>query len=172
MVKKKRFVLRTVLAVGEGETEQAFLKFLKQIYVPRRGGISVKVPLGKQGGDLSGSVDKVKRIRENGDYECTFLLRDLDTQEFKSGEERDKILLLGSHPCVEGLFLDILDPKKRKESWDSARCKQEFEKAYLDEKKKLDSRDYSLIFSPECLEKARKNIPVLDNVLSILEGKF
>ena len=172
MTKKKRFILRTILAVGEGETEQAFLKFLKQIYVLRGRGVSVKTPLGKQGGELSGSVSKAERIKENGDYECVFLLRDLDTREFSSGENIRGILLLGSTPCIEGLFLDVLVPHKRKESWTAAQCKREFESGYLDEKKKLDSRNYFSVFSKEKIEVARRGIPVLNDILNILEGNF
>ncbi len=169
--KKIRLIRKTVLAVGEGETEQAFLKFLKQIYSHNKG-IFIKVKWGKKGGDLTGELDKVRRIHENEGADYVFLLRDLDTKEFVSGENRNGIIIWGSCPCIEGLFLDILTPKIRKSFWNSKTCKKEFEKNYLNKKQKLDSRNYDKIFSKNLLNKSRQNIPVLNNILNIFEGKF
>ena len=43
MMKPKPFARHTVLLVGEGKTECAFLKHLKSMYISRGCGVAVKI---------------------------------------------------------------------------------------------------------------------------------
>jgi len=154
----------TVLAYGEGSTERAFLKYLRDVYCNRYSGISIKVKNGG-GGSPEDVLDKTIKNKYSGDYQNTFILLDTDkkwSNEFKQKAKKNEIKLIGSVPCMEGLFLLILINKS------SGQCKKEFEKRYLDKKKKLIPENYKKIFPKKLLEKRRKKIPILDEIISIM----
>ncbi|MCZ0932853.1 MAG: hypothetical protein OXJ52_06865 [Oligoflexia bacterium] len=80
-------------------------------------------------------------------------------------EENDLVV----QPCIEGLFLDILDQSKPQTSRE---CKKMFEKNFLNEKKKLNHKSYQKIFDRNKLEKARNKIPLLNKILKIFEAEL
>ena len=75
-------------------------------------------------------------------------------------------MILVTQPCIEGLFLEILDRSKPQISKE---CKKIFETDYLNKKDKLDHKSYQKIFNKNKLEKARKRIPLLNQILKIFE---
>lgn len=165
--KHKRLEKTTIFACAEGETEEAFLKYLKFIYC-RNNNSYVKVKTIKR-------IDKIIRCKITGAYDCTFYLRDNDvslSQESKRKAKKNKIEIIEIQQCIEKLLLLILNPKFKCKSSNTINvsdlCKKEFEKRYLDKKKKLIPENYKKIFPKKLLEKRRKKIPILDEIISIM----
>ena len=160
----------TVLIYGEGKTEEIFLKYLRSVYRKRYNGISIKIKNGG-GGSPEDVLYKTIRNKDSGNYQGTFIFLDTDkkwSDEFKEKAKNNNIELIGSKPCVEGFFLLILNFRFDIIAKSSNQCKKEFEKRYLDKKKKLNSENYKKIFPKKLLEKRRKKIPILDEVISIM----
>ena len=167
---KPRCTKITVLVYGEGSTEKAFLKYLKDVYCERYSGISIKIKDGK-GGSPEDIIDKTIRNKDSGDYRSTFIFLDIDkkwSDKFKKKAKDNDIELIGSKPCIEGFFLLILNSKFDITVKSSSQCKKEFEKKYLDKKKKLDWENYKKIFPKTLLEKRRKKVPSLDKIILIM----
>lgn len=148
----KRLEKTTIFACAEGETEEAFLKCLKFIYC-RNNNSYVKVKTIKR-------IDKIIRCKITDAYDRTFYLRDNDvplSQESKRKGKQNKIEIIETQQCIEKLFLLILNPKFKYKFSNTINVsdlyKKEFEKKYLDERKKLNSENYKKIFSKKLLEK-------------------
>ena len=67
----------TVLVVGEGPTEKAFLQFIKELYIMRDADIVVKVECGSGGAPCS-VVQRAIRLRGSRAYDKCFVLFDAD----------------------------------------------------------------------------------------------
>ncbi len=127
MAKKKRIIRQrtTLLIVGEGATEEAFLKHLRSLYCADRQGprVTIKNAYGK--GPENVLQVAIRELRRAADYDQVAVLMDTDipwtAQLHKKAREHD-IQLLGCSPCIEGLFLRLLD-KKVPDS--STACKKE-----------------------------------------------
>lgn len=164
----------TVLIYGEGATEKAFLEYLKNVYCKRCNGIYIKIKDG-EGGSPEDIMDKTIRNKNSGDYpkdyQSAFILLDIDkkwSDEFRKKAKDNNIKPIGSKPCIEGFFLSILNSKFNVTVKSSSQCKKEFEKKYLDKKKKLDLKNYKKIFPKTLLEKRRKKISNLDEIISVM----
>jgi len=165
--KHKRLEKTTIFACVEGETEEAFLKHLKFFYC-RNNNVQVKVKIAKR-------IDKIIRCKKASAYVYTFYLRDNDvqlSQKSKEKAKKNKIEIIEIQQCIEKLFLLILNHKFKCKSSNSNNVsdlyKKEFEKKYLDKKKKLDWGNYKKIFPKKLLEKKRKKIPNLNKIISIM----
>jgi hypothetical protein len=53
----------------------------------------------------------------------------------------------------------------------SAWCKREFESNYIDKKKRGDLSEYARLFKKELLDTKRLEIPEVNKLISIMEGK-
>lgn len=165
--KHKRLEKITVFACAEGETEKAFLKYLKSIYC-KNSSIHVKVKIIKR-------IDKIIRCKKASAYIYTFYLKDNDvplSQESKRKAEKNKVKIIEIQQCIEKLFLLILNHKFKCKFSNTNNVsdlyKKEFEKKYLDKKEKLNSENYKKIFPKTLLEKRRKKISDLDKIISIM----
>lgn len=114
MTKRKiipvRIVLKTVLLVGEGPSDKAFLEHLKGLYISRGCGIHVTIRTA-YGKGPEHVIDTVKRQARNADFEWKTALLDKDipwTPKVIKDAARNKVVLIGSTPCLEGLLLKIL----------------------------------------------------------------
>ena len=167
--RKPRVAKQTVLAAGEGQTEEAFLKFLRELFGDRNDDIKIDVCVAPPGSPKSMVVQVCKRSPEN--YDRAFLLLDTDVLWLRglaeSAEENNDLVLIGSDRCVEGLFLSILNPGKDYSTWQSKTCKREFHKL-LSKDEKLIARNYSKVFTKKKLLEARKRIPALDQLLTLM----
>ena len=163
MVFKK--IKKSILIVGEGPTEKAFLQYLKELYVTRVDDFFVKIECGA-GGSPDCVIKKAKRLCANSAYDECFVLIDNDRKVHKHDK---KIKILLSTPCIEGLFLMILEhPKFSQVNALSDFCKKEFERNYLSDDKKMDKHYYSGIFPREVFDEQRKNIPELEEILKAM----
>ena len=155
---------RTLLLVGEGETEQAFLQHVKTLYVSRGGGLRVTVRCahGKGAGHV---VDYAIRQRVH-QFDQIAALLDTDAGWNAAVQKRARekhIQLLKSEPCFEAMLLRAIgqtangsakDLKARLAPWvqDDA----------------LDSRHYATHFGLEALQAGRRVEPTLDDLLRLL----
>ena len=101
----------TVLLVGEGQTEVAFLKHLKSLYISRGCGVAVKIISANGKGPefiVNYTIRKSYRIAS----ERIFTLLDGDipiTPKIRKKATQHDITLVESSPCFEGLLIKILD---------------------------------------------------------------
>lgn len=153
--------------VGEGPTEKAFLQYLKELYVTRNDDIAVKIECGA-GGSPNCVIQRAKRLCGSRAYDECFVLIDADRLQENDCKIKHtkKIKVLKTTPCIEGLFLAILQhPNFSQVNASSDFCKKEFERKYLLGDKKYDKHSYYGIFSREMFEERRKNLPELDVIL-------
>lgn len=163
--KNKRVARRTrptILFVGEGKTEVAFIKHLKSLYQPER---SPPVRVDTQDGHDAGRILRtaLKRLES---WDAIVCLYDLD-KALPIGDlnkaKRKKFVLIGSEPCIEGFMLDILEQARPHLTRD---CKHKMHTMLGG--KETDHNSYRL-FTIEILEQRRLLLPNLDLILRLIE---
>ena len=159
---------KTLLAVGEGKADAAFLKYLRRIYCSGGGGVNVSVrdASGKGPSNVIGTAIGALRISS---YDKKLCLLDTDlvwTKQNNSDAKRKKIELIGSTPCLEGLLLQILGRAVPASSPD---CKQQLK--IITGKDMFDPDDYPANFGYAVLQDQRVHIPELDKLLRLFEGR-
>jgi len=172
--RKQRRTKKTILIVGEGPTEKAFLQYLKNLYITREMDINVKVECGS-GGSPRSVVEKAVRLKSSRAYDKCFVLVDSDVlfepdkELQKRMNKKPRIEMLYATPCIEGLMLAILNhPKFSQTKALSDDCKRMFAK-YVSEDKKTDRRAYEGVFTKKILEARRKDVEELKSILVIIE---
>lgn len=168
--KKKRQVNEMFLVFGEGSDDEIFLKHLKNLYHTRSSGIGIKICKGK-GGTADGVVIDADKVQ--GAFKKRIVVLDNDKSEKEMTKARQEaknknIELIENTPCLEYLFLLILDkkPNGKNSDW----CKKKFESDCIDKKKRDESNEYAKIFTKKLLDAQRLKIPELDKLISIMEG--
>ncbi|MFC2149242.1 RloB domain-containing protein [Candidatus Auribacterota bacterium] len=178
MINKKsrpgKYAKKTILMVGEGPTEKAFLQYIKELFISREADHSVKVHSGS-GGSPRSVIHKTIRLRNNSAYDKCFVLLDADiTLETDSKQKtqmkrKPRVEILRATPCIEGLFLAILRyPNFSQNNLRSDACKREFESKYLPRNKKTYKDSYTGVFPREMLEDRRKYIEELDIIMNAM----
>ena len=165
---------KTVLIVGEGFTEFAFLQHIKELFITRSSGISVKVEHAN-GGAPEKIVEKALRLRTSKSYDSCFVLLDVDvpfeptaslTRKMK---RKPEIQVLSATPCIEGLFLSVLDQINFLQSSTNTRdCKRLFDN-YVPSEKKTEKYSYRPIFTITVLQERRNSLPELDAILKAMD---
>ncbi|MBL4759702.1 MAG: RloB domain-containing protein [Mariprofundaceae bacterium] len=155
----------TVLFVGEGKTEVAFIKHLKRLYQPERNPpIRIDVENGKDSGQVLRTALKITAMKQ---YDVVVCLFDLDKVLPKGDMQRaksKKFVLIGASPCIEGFMLDILEKAKPHHS---SECKYAMHPLLAG--KETDSTSYAL-FSKDLLACHRKTSSNLDVILTLIES--
>lgn len=174
-IKPTRNTKTTILIVGEGPTEKAFLQYLKELYVARDFGFTVKVECGSGGAPCS-VVQKAIRLRGSRAYDKCYVLFDTDRPletDYKLSDrmnKRPRIEVLKATPCIEGLFLAILEhPGFSQASAASDDCKRDFHADYISEEKKMDKRSYVAKFPKTMLDGRRAQVSELDLILKAMQ---
>ena len=106
----RRVARHTVLLVGEGKTEWAFLKHVKSLYISRGCGVSASIK-NAHGKGPDHVVDYAVKQCRNAAYDRVVALLDTDLEMSAAVRRRarsKKIHIIGSTPCIEGLLLKIL----------------------------------------------------------------
>lgn len=157
---------------GEGFCEEVFLKYLRRSY-SYNSGMAVTIRNGKGGGAIEVIVSASK---EPGDFGRRVVVLDNDRsiREMSSArlEAKSKgIELLENTPCLEALFLTILRENVSFSNKQSDWCKSEFESNYLDKRKRTEIEEYQKIFPKDILERRRKDISILNQLILIMEGR-
>ena len=164
----KRQVRHTVIIYCEGKTDKLFLQYLKKLYVDR--GIKKITIKEKRGASrLSSNMEKIAQITGH-DKKCILLdINNKKPQKIKElGEEstRNDIQLIWQEPCLEGVFLKILDKTLLKET--SQKCKNIFYKKHTNQTA-LTTVLLEKLFTKTILNKKRKEIPELNQLIKIME---
>jgi hypothetical protein len=155
---------RTLLLVGEGETEVAFLSHVKGIYAPRGCGLSVRV-LNARGKGPENVVETVVRHAANRGYESLAALLDTDipwSVEVNRRAVAASIKLVGSTPCLEGLLLDVMGQAVPRRSAD---CKRTFAIVFRGDPLRADA--YARQFDRPVLDAARTRVVALRQLLEL-----
>lgn len=106
----------TLLIVGEGADDQAFIKHMqKQLRSPQS---SIKPKIEKQSGGSPGNIiDNAARKYAHQDFDQRFIVLDADV--LPNQQQRDKAqkqgfrLIFWSPTCLEGALLDVLNERVR-----------------------------------------------------------
>mgnify|MGYP000364266456 CR=1 FL=1 len=120
---------RTVLIVGEGDAEEAFLRHLKTVFVGRMTGITIKI--GNAHGKGAGNViDHTRKQANTYAYDRVAALFDTDTDwtpEVEKQARAAKIIVLPSTPCLE---TELLRLKGKSAPERTSDAKRSFQKAF------------------------------------------
>jgi hypothetical protein len=167
--KKKRQANKTFLVLGEGLSEEMFLKHLKSLYYVV--GVAITIRKGK-GGTPNDVV--ICAHKTPGAFDRKIVIIDNDKskaemQKARTEAKRRGIEILENTPCLEWLLLSILDEKIDGDS--SNRCKNKFESKYISKKKRSEPEEYVKLFPKNVLDKKRTKIKELERFIVIMEGK-
>lgn len=171
--KKQRSAKKTFLIFGEGLSEETFVNHLKSLYA-RDTGVQVKVVRGK-GGSADGMVADAARLF--GDYDRRFVVLDDDKPKDEMDRARKEaklsgIVVLEHRPCLESVLLNIADAGLVTRGKSSDWCKKEFESRFIEKKKRGELKEYSRFFPKSVLDRHRKNVTELEQLISVISGKW
>jgi hypothetical protein len=156
---------RTLLLVGEGRTEEAFLQHVKGIYAPRGCGLRVSVT-NARGKGAKHVVEWTSRQRGLAEYDAVAVLLDTD-QDWSEAVARTaksaKIVVLKSEPMFEAVLLRLLGES---DAGDSKVLKARL--ATFVRNDALCAANYALRFDRVCLEAGRVREPAIDGLLGLL----
>ncbi len=162
------FQRKTLLAVGEGKSDAAFLKYLRTQFCAGGSGVSVTVRQANGKGPRNVISTAIGALRISSyDKKLCLLDTDIDwTSQNKIDAKRKKIELIGSTPCLEGLLLKVLGKQISSISDD---CKRQLKA--ITGKEMFEAEDYAAHFTYFHLQAVRTNIAELDKLLRLFEGK-
>lgn len=157
---------RTLLLVGEGRHEEAFLNHVKQLYAPRGCGLSVTIK-NARGKGAKHVVDWTIRQAAIAKYDAVAAMLDTDTDWTpavpKLAKSR-KIQVLASDPCFEAVLLRLLG---RASAMSVGVCKQQLA-PYVNHDP-TQRQNYVQHFGSACLEAGREHEPTIDALLRLME---
>jgi hypothetical protein len=161
---KPRIQKRTILIVGEGADEKAFLDYLKGELIGRGAGLSITTKNAK-GKGAKGVIDWTIRQAGNAQYDKVAALFDTDqdwspTVEAKA--KRHKIILLKSEPCFEAMMLRLLGVTPHS---NPKHLKSQFSPFVKDEATLKEN--YSHHFGMQTIKGGRDLEPAIDELLSL-----
>jgi hypothetical protein len=168
MSKLKKAIVqkRTLLIVGEGSDEKAFLSYLKEQLVPRGAGLMVFIKNTK-GKGAKHVIEWTIRQAGIADYDTVVTLFDTDTDWTPSVEKlakKHKVLLLKSEPCFEAMLLRMLG---RTPELNSKKLKAQFA-AFVNNEATL-KENYAEYFNPEKLAAMQHTEPTIKQLLSLFK---
>lgn len=164
MAVRKRPQLFTVLLVGEGHAEEAWLRHLKGLYVARRSGVSVQIK-NARGKGAQHVIDYAIGQTRNAAYDHKLALLDADTDwndQVRKRARQENVEVIACTPCLEALLLQVGGVPVRP-GLTSAQLKRQFQARFgaaADE-----PRVYMEHFSAEVLASARTRVADLDWLL-------
>ena len=155
---------KTLLIVGEGYNEQAFLKHLRPILAPRGCGLTVTV---KNAGGKTAKhiIEWTIRQTANAAYDHVAVMLDTDTDWCEAIAKLAKdhnITVLTSEPCFEALLLRVIGKPL---NGDAVTLKKEFAKYVNNDA--MRSENYSEHFDKQKLIAARLKEPSIDSLLKL-----
>ena len=162
----RRQVLRTVLIVGEGDSEVQWLQHLKGLYVLRGCGLAVTIKnaRGKGAGHV---VDVTVRHAFNAAFDVKAALLDTDTdwnEKTQTLARKNRIQVIAAEPCLESLLLALHGEPVQGRS--SAQLKRDFRVRFGGEA--TDSNVYARHFDKEFLDAGRARSSALAQLLDLL----
>lgn len=156
---------KTVLIVVEGETEEAFVGYLKQLYYRRGMPLSVSIK-NARGHGPNGVIDKLKSVAQTADFDHRLAVLDADIALLPAQEKwlrKEKIELIFSAPAIEATLLTILGKQVPNAT---AACKNELQKQASGDPTEV--RYYEKYFPLSTLESMRSKVPALEKLIAAL----
>ncbi len=169
--KKRRAAKNIILIYGEGMSEEMFLKHLRGLYA-KNSGIAVTIRKGN-GGSAENIVKNAARYLGDFDKRVVVLDDDKSQAEMEKADQEAmerNVVLIKNAPCIESTLLSILNNGQSFEDQKSGWCKKEFESKHIPKKKRKDKIEYEKLFSKTLLDKCRKKIPSLEEIIALMEG--
>lgn len=123
---------RTLLIVGEGAHDCAFLSHVKAMFAPRGQGLQVKIR-DAHGKGAKHVLEYARRLRRGSSYDSTAALFDTDTDwnpAVDAAARKSRIILLTADPCLEAMLLRLLGHEPSQQTHD---CKRVFAQRYVGE---------------------------------------
>lgn len=155
---------RTLLIVGEGYHEEAFLSHVKQIYAPRGCGLAVTIKNARGKGAMHVVDWTIKQIA-NAHFDVVAAMLDTDedwSPNVAKQARQKKIQVLPSDPCFDAVMLRLLDLNAEGE----AKALKKKLAPYLGNDP-TQRNNYELHFGKECLEAGRTKEPTIDALLKL-----
>lgn len=155
---------RTLLLVGEGATEEAFLRYVKGIYAPRGAGLRVTVK-NAHGKGAKHVIEWTARQRGIADFDAVAALLDTDqdwTPIVARTAKSARIQVLKSEPLFEAMMLRLIG---QRDIGDSKTLKAKL--APFVGNDPLRPVNYGMSFSQQCLEASRQTEPTIDALLAL-----
>lgn len=159
---------RTLLIVGEGYHEEAFLNHVKQLYAPRGCGLKVTIK-NARGKSAQHVIEWTCRQIAIADYQQVAAMLDTDTvwtAKTVQLANKHKIKLLRSEPCFEALMLRLI---KQPVVGDTQALKKQF--APFVNFDPTERSHYAKQYDQGCLDAGRKTEPTIDLLLGLFEIK-
>lgn len=163
----RRQVNRTLLLVGEGDTEKAFLQHVKEIYAPRGCGLVVTVK-NARGKGAKHVIEQTIKWTYTGAYDSVAVLLDTDTDWSPQVVKKAKsvqIVVLTSEPCFEAMMLRVAG-ENLATTTNSSELKEQFSPLVRDP---LSKNSYKDRFGQNVLEKARCREKTIENLLALFK---
>jgi hypothetical protein len=157
----------TVLLVGEGATEKAFLDHLKSLYVTRGCGVSVAIR-DAHGKGPDNVVNFAIRQSKVAAYDVRAVLMDTDLEwnaSIRKAARNSRICLIGSTPCCDGLMLSILGLHVPAAS---DQCKEAIVRRL--QTRPLTPEAFSKDFPKELIEAKRETCRTTQKIVAVLLG--
>lgn len=164
MAKRYRKTLFTVLIVGEGETEKAFLEYLRELYVCRGCGTKTTIK-NAHGKSPKHILDIAIRQNRNKDFDRTILFLDTDVPwpvDVIKKAANNRYIMIGNSPCIEGLFLEILGKRTPDNTQE---CKLAL-RDIVENKCLTNKASYNDVFSLKILDESRKKIVQFNKLIA------
>jgi len=161
-------VKRTLLLIGEGLHDEAFLTHIKHHCAPRGSGLVVTVKNARGKGALN-VVNFAIRQRKNVDYDACAVLVDTDTDYNENVEilaKNNRIRLIASDPCIEALLLRSIGKRLGKAS----QLKAQFAPYVANDP--TSPQNYEENFGIEKLKEASKNEVAIRELLMVFGVKL
>lgn len=162
---------KTVLLVGEGPCEWAFLKHLVGLMQTRSGSFSAHVE-NAHGGSPDIVLHSTKKLLAQRAYNVCVVLMDTD-RPWPSSLARNigktRMVYVRATPCLEGLLLQIIAHKRSSKNTTTDACKRLVYDAYVVERHRTEPAAYAKHFPIELLLKSRERCPALDEILRELQ---
>lgn len=155
---------RTLLIVGEGDTEVAFLTHVKRLYAPRGCGLMVTIK-NAHGLGAKHVIDWTRRQTANADYDAVAAMLDTDQDWSEAVAKQAKsarIEVLKSEPCFEAMMLRLLGQST---AGDSKALKRRF--APYVNNDQMRPENYATNFGKAFLDASRNKEPSLDALLKL-----
>lgn len=166
MSKLKHSVNETLLLVGEGYDEEAFLIYLKSQIINRKSGFKVKIKNAKGKGAKHVFEWTIRQIGV-AEYDTVAVLLDVDTdwsEMIGKKAKAHRIKVLKSDPCFEAMLLRCLGVEPEV---DTAKLKKQFSGYVNGASGKPEN--YAGKFNPELLKSYRGKEPTIDDLLTLLK---
>ena len=164
-LRKGRAARHTILLVGEGATDSAFLKHIKSLYITRGCGVGVTIR-NAHGKGPDHVVDYAIRQCRNAAYDRVVALLDTDLEMSATTRRRarsKKIRIIGTTPCLEGLLLKLLGENV---PTTSAECKARVGDTFP--VRLTSPEDYQANFPKDLLDERRDDVTELGRLLDYL----